>query len=116
MILRHFLFSVIFLLFAFAAEGGALRLPAVAGCPARDANMLRLTMAALVKGAFHHLAGHVRIFRGNVHRAGHAASVPLPEAGAAGIPGMAGAGTLHLDIILAAAALLVVQTAGHGTV
>lgn len=78
--------------------------------------MLCLAMTAFVKSAFHHLAGYVRILGGNIHRTGYTAAGALPEAGAACISGMARPASFHFNIVLTAATLSVIQTAGYSTV
>lgn len=78
--------------------------------------MLCLTAAVLVKRTFHSMAGNLCVLYRDVHRASYGSGASLTEAGAAGISGMAGSSALHLDIIFAAASVLIVKTAGHGTV
>ena len=78
--------------------------------------MLRLTVAAFIEGTLHRFAGYIRVFGGIIYRISHPVPVTLPEADTAGIPGMSGPIALHLNVILAAAFLLVIQTAGHRTV
>ena len=103
-------------LLALAAERSALRLPTLAGCSARDADVFRRASAIFVKGTVTGSAGHLRIFRGDVHRTQGLSRVPLPEAPAAGFPGMLRILAGYLDIVLAAAPLLIVETAAHRTV
>ena len=78
--------------------------------------MLCLTAAVFVKRTLHSAAGNLCVFYRNIHRASEGSGASLTEADAAGISGMAGAAALHLDIILAAASVLIVKTAGYGTV
>ena len=75
-------------LFTLAPKRSALRLAAVTGRPSRDTDMLCLAVAVFVERTLHSLAGYICVFRRNIDGASHALPA-LPEAGAAGISGMA---------------------------
>ena len=78
--------------------------------------MLGRTSAVLIKGAVTCLADHLRILGWNLHAALCRAYGPLPEALAAGFAGMLRVIARHLDIVLSAALLLIVETASYRTI
>ena len=100
-------------LLAFTAECCALRLPALAGISSGNPDMLCLAVAVFIKGTLHRPAGYIRILGGIIHGASYPVPAALPEADTAGIPGMSCPIPFHLDVILAAAFLLVIHTTGY---
>lgn len=104
-------------LVTFAAEGRTLCLLAVAGAASGHANVVGMAFALLVKGTVRHLAMDVRGLGGATAVSCILKAVrALPKAVAEGIPGMLGIATLHLDVVLAAAAILIVNTGQNSTI
>lgn len=104
-------------LVALATEGCALCLLTFTSIASRHTNVVCVAFALLIKGAICNLALNL----GRLCRAATVGCIlkavrALPEAVTEGIPGMFGMAALYLNIILAAAAVLVIDTGQNGTI
>ena len=99
-----------------AAKACALCLRTAAGVPTGNADMLRTALFILIKRTVARLARHVIHFGNAFCRVGGFAASALLKAAAAGLMGAFCLFSLHHDIALTAAVILIINTSGHGTV
>ena len=104
-------------LVTFAAEGRTFSLLTLAGAASGHTDMVGVAFALLVKSTVFHLAM-------NVCGLGRTSAVSrilkavraLLKAGAESVPGMLSIASIHLDVILTAAAILIINAGQNSTI
>ena len=97
-------------------ETAALGLGCLAGPVAGYSDMLCRTFAALIIDAVYRLASYIQLLFRRLKQIGKSAALVFIEAAAAGFIGFLRRLTVYHDLVLAAAVICIVHTAGYVTV
>lgn len=103
-------------LFTFTFERCAFRLITMTGIGACHLDLVRMALTGLVVHAGRRITGNLRRLAGNLIRIAGTVIFPLTEAFTAGLISHFRIAAAHMNVILAAAVILIIGTVYNGTV